>query len=128
MIKLGIEIQPPTKERRLINLILPGRLLGQILNRPLFPILGQITTTVTADDIVKVAQSDWARNAARGWVERYALTGAMTPEQLQQIERMIRIVYASGFLGVRDDALIRRAFRRLNELEPPVPTTPTARR
>ena len=127
---MGIELPPPKTEKIPHPIRDTLRGWAPIIPRPKIfgSIFGQITVPLTAADIVKVAQTDWARNAARGWISRFATTGAFTPEQLENIERTIRVTYAAGLLKVADSRMIEEALRQLETLEKPKPAAPAPTR
>lgn len=87
-------------------------------------LLGQITFgSVLPADIVKVAQTEWARHAAHGWVDRIALTLNLRPEQRSELEYAFRVTYAAGMLGVHDQAVIDSAKNLLMSHELRIPST-----
>lgn len=102
-------------------------LLKKILRKK--GVLEQITIPVTALDVAREAQTTWARNAAKGWMARITQMTPLTPEQAETLERSLRIAYAAGMLGVREDPrMMREAYSILEQREgrAPPPAAPPA--
>lgn len=73
-----------------------------------------------ADWVVQVANGDWARGAAEGWVRRLGLTG--TPEG-ENVKRRMQIAYAAGATKATPE-VTAEAQRRLGLVPAPLPTPP----
>ena len=77
------------------------------------------------DLIVYIAKTDWAKNAAEGFIRRMAPT--LPPEQMEATNRRMRVVYAGGLVKATESE-IAEAYRRLEEEERPPPPAPPRRR
>ncbi len=77
------------------------------------------------DQILVIAQSDWASNAARGWVERFSQMTDLSKDQRDDMFDWTKIKYAASLVKASSRAT-SEAFQRLKDARTPGPGRPPA--